>query len=125
MRDEMPESTTLVLFGATGDLARTKLWPALHDLAATGRLPDGCRVVGISRSATTEDLKAAATKSGKAGRLGDTARWDALLASIEVVNGEANDPGLYQRLATALDHQRGPRLTYLSVAPSLFSEISG
>jgi hypothetical protein len=32
-------TTTLVLFGATGDLARSKLWPALHDLAASGRLP--------------------------------------------------------------------------------------
>ena len=37
---------TLVLFGATGDLARTKLWPALHDLAAAGRLPEPMSVLG-------------------------------------------------------------------------------
>src|ERR671929_743457 len=47
----MAESTTLVLFGATGDLARSKLWPALHDLAASGRPPGRTSGLGTSRSA--------------------------------------------------------------------------
>jgi glucose-6-phosphate 1-dehydrogenase len=37
----MAESTTLLVFGATEALARSKLWRALHDLAASGRLPRG------------------------------------------------------------------------------------
>ena len=58
----MPGPATLVLFGATSDLARSKLWPALHDLAATGRLPEPCRVLGVSRTASTEQLRAAAAE---------------------------------------------------------------
>src|ERR1700755_1078851 len=95
--------TTLVLFGAPRGLARSKLWPALHDLAASGRLPQECRVLGISRSASTEDLRAAAAEHGAGGRLEDTERWDALVASIEAVNGAADDPALYKRLKKAIE----------------------
>ena len=41
--------TTLVIFGATGDLARRKLLPALYNLAHEGALPDRFNMVGISR----------------------------------------------------------------------------
>jgi glucose-6-phosphate 1-dehydrogenase len=47
-RERRNDPTTLVLFGATSDLARGRLWPALHDLAASGRLPAGTGVLGIS-----------------------------------------------------------------------------
>jgi glucose-6-phosphate 1-dehydrogenase len=121
----MPGPATLVLFGATSDLARSKLWPALHDLAASGRLPEPCRVLGISRSATSEALRAAAGKHGPAGRLETTERWEALVGSIQAVNGSADDPGLYERLQAAMAAHDGDTLTYLSVAPALFSEIAG
>ena len=60
----MPNPMTLVLFGATGDLARSKLWPALHDLAATGRLPEELAVLGVSRSPATEELRELAAEHG-------------------------------------------------------------
>src|SRR6266704_1257171 len=41
--------TTLVIFGATGDLARRKLLPALYNLAHDGALPERFRLVGVSR----------------------------------------------------------------------------
>ena len=44
-------ATTLVIFGATGDLARRKLLPALYNLAHEGALPERFNLVGISRSA--------------------------------------------------------------------------
>jgi len=50
----MPGAATLVLFGATSDLARSKLWPALHDLAASGRLPEPCHVLAL-HNASDED----------------------------------------------------------------------
>jgi len=117
---------TLVLFGATGDLARSKLWPALHDLAASDRLPEDVAVLGVSRSASTEELRELAAEHGPAGaRRESTERWDRLLAATEVVNGAADDPALYERLEAALDGREGDRLTYLSVAPPLFAEIAG
>lgn len=117
---------TLVLFGATGDLARTKLWPALHDLAASGRLPEQLGVLGISRSASGEALRALASEHGSGGaRRATSERWERLVSDVEAVNGAGDDPQLYDRLAQALAGRPGDRLTYLSVAPSLFGEIGG
>ncbi len=121
----MPGPATLVLFGATSDLARSKLWPALHDLAASGRLPDPCRVLGVSRSATTEQLRAAAAEHGPSGRLESTERWRRLVGAIEAVNGAGDEPQLYDALRAALAERDGDVLTYLSVAPTLFAEIAG
>src|SRR4051794_3108590 len=123
----MPNSVlTLVLFGATGDLARNKLWPALHDLAATDRLPEKVDVLGISRSTGTDDMRSLADEHGRENsRLGTTERWEQLVGRIEAVNGAADDAELYERLERALDDRDGDRLTYLSVAPTLFGEIAG
>ena len=43
------ESTTIVIFGGTGDLAQRKLLPALFQLACMGRLPEGLRILGFAR----------------------------------------------------------------------------
>ena len=51
----MADSTTIVIFGATGDLARRKLIPSLGSLAQKGRLPDNLRIVGFSRSQYSDD----------------------------------------------------------------------
>jgi glucose-6-phosphate 1-dehydrogenase len=123
----MPNSVlTLVLFGATGDLARSKLWPALHDLAATNRLPDEVDVLAISRSTGTDDMRSLADEHGRENsRLDTTERWEQLVGRIEAVNGAADDAELYECLERALKDREGDRLTYLSVAPTLFGEIAG
>ena len=122
---QMAAPMTLVLFGAT-DLARGRLWPALHDLAASGRLPQRLGVLGISRSASTEDLRALAAEHGPGGaRLETSERWERLVSDVEAVNGAGDDPQLYERLERALAEREGERFTYLSVAPSLFGAIGG
>jgi glucose-6-phosphate 1-dehydrogenase len=50
-----PDDHVLVIFGATGDLARRKLLPGLFHLAETGLLPDGYRIVGASREDFSDD----------------------------------------------------------------------
>ena len=118
MRSVMSDPMTLVLFGATGDLARGKLWPALHDLAASGRLPDELDVLGVSRSTETDEMRKLADEHARDGaRLDTTDRWTKLVGRIEAVNGAADEPALYERLKEALDERPGVRLTYLSVAP--------
>ena len=47
--------TTIVIMGATGDLAQRKLLPALFNLACKGRLPEGLRIVGFARTVLSED----------------------------------------------------------------------
>ncbi len=50
-----PDDHVIVLFGATGDLARRKLLPGLYHLFAAGLLPKGCRIVGSARRALTSE----------------------------------------------------------------------
>ena len=83
-------------------------------------------MLGISRSASTAELRELAAVHGPGGgRLESGERWERLLEATEVVNGAADDPELYERLKKALEDREGDRLTYLSVAPSLFAEIAG
>lgn len=55
MRDSRPESLTLVIFGASGDLAKRKLIPALFDLFKNGYLPNDIVILGVSRSKLSDD----------------------------------------------------------------------
>jgi glucose-6-phosphate 1-dehydrogenase len=50
-----PDDHVIILFGATGDLARRKLLPGLFHLSAAGLLPDKCRIVGSARRALTDE----------------------------------------------------------------------
>jgi glucose-6-phosphate 1-dehydrogenase len=50
-----PDNHIIVLFGATGDLARRKLLPGLYHLFAAGLLPEGCRIVGTARRALASE----------------------------------------------------------------------
>jgi glucose-6-phosphate 1-dehydrogenase len=70
-------------------------------------------------------MRELAHRHGRDGARLDTGdRWTKLVGRIEAVNGAADEPELYERLRTALDERPGQRLTYLSVAPSLFGEIA-
>src|SRR5579862_8776192 len=55
-------STSLVIFGATGDLAHRKLLPALYNLAHEGALPEHFELIGVARRDQTDEDFAAAVK---------------------------------------------------------------
>ncbi|GGI08588.1 glucose-6-phosphate dehydrogenase [Egicoccus halophilus] len=122
-RDDTGTSDALVLFGATGDLARKKLFPALHRLAELDRLPPV--VVGIGRSpwdvARLRDHAASELDTSTPAR---AAAWERLSAALRYVGGEYRDPDTYARLRTALDGARRP-LFYLAVPPSVFETVVG
>lgn len=117
-----PRSDALVLFGATGDLARRKLFPALYRLARRGRL--GVPVVGFASSPwDTERLRAYARESlAEFERNADPAAVEALLASLRYVRAEYRDPATYRLLCDALGGATRP-LFYLAIPPSLFAEV--
>ena len=124
--------TTLVIFGATGDLARRKLLPALYNLAHEGALPERFHLVGSSRSEMAdEDFRARAADAVRefSRRPPDEAVLDALLASTCYVEGSFDDPSVYERLETVLaarDEEAGApldRCFYLSTAPAFFPVI--
>ncbi|TPW15893.1 MAG: glucose-6-phosphate 1-dehydrogenase, partial [bacterium] len=90
-RERMPEPATLVIFGATGDLTRRKLIPALYRLFRQRQLPPGFRVVGVGRTEMNDpDFAALALLAiAPAGREGG----DEFAALFRYVTGDFSDPG--------------------------------
>ncbi len=125
-------ATTLVIFGATGDLARRKLLPALYNLAHEGALPEHFALVGSSRSQLPDDefreLATAAVREFSR-RPPDEKVLAKLFERARYVGGSFDDDTVYERLATVLpevDEEAGQPLNrcfYLSTAPEFFPLI--
>lgn len=127
----LPEPASLVIFGATGDLAARKLIPAVYNLSLAGLLPERFRVIGISRRGEIEELRGRAREAiERFSRTElDPDAWRELEARIECVGGTFEDPELYRSLARRLaegDAEDGPtqRAFYLAVAPRFFGQIA-
>lgn len=113
---------TLVLFGATGDLARRKLYPALYEMARTDRLPD--RVIGVARSEwDTTDLVDHVKQSIETAEDEVDADAQQRLASVlSYAYGDYRDAETYRRIEGLLDED-ARTLFYLAVPPSLFETV--
>jgi glucose-6-phosphate 1-dehydrogenase len=120
---DRPRADAFVLFGATGDLAKRSLYPALHELEKRGRL--GVPVVGVARSEwTVDDLRKYVRESIEqfAPHGPDGKALDQLLASLRYVSGDYRAPETHSRLSEALDGAQHP-LLYLAVPPSVFEDV--
>ena len=121
--DDAQLSDALVVFGATGDLAQRKLFPALHRLAEQDRLPDV--VIGIGRSDwDTAALRQRARSSLTLGAAARDAAADRLCGALEYVRGDYGDPELYRAIVAAIGPHRRP-LLYLAIPPSVFTTVIG
>jgi glucose-6-phosphate 1-dehydrogenase len=111
-----------VLFGASGDLARKKLWPALYHLSARGRFD--VPVLGVASSPWDDDALreyAVASVRSVVGSLDEAVMGD-LASRIRYVSGDYRDPATYARLAERLGGSSRP-LFYLAIPPSLFDDV--
>jgi glucose-6-phosphate 1-dehydrogenase len=124
--------TALVIFGATGDLARRKLLPALYNLAHEGALPERFGLVGNARSEMTDEEfrdQAIASVREFSRRPPDEKVLAKLFADSRYVAGSFDDDAVYEGLTTALgelDEIAGQALNrcfYLSTAPTFFPVI--
>lgn len=124
--------TTLVIFGATGDLARRKLLPALYNLAHEGSLPERFALIGFALGDLDDErfralLSESITSFSR--RPPDPAVLAKLAERARFVSGAFDDPAAYTRLQTVLDAfdaQAGAPLNrcyYLSTAPMFFPVI--
>ena len=125
-------ATGLVIFGATGDLARRKLLPALYNLAHEGALPERFGLVGSARSEMNDDeFRELATASVRefSRRPPDERVLAKLFGDARYVAGGFGDDAAYEELARVLgelDEQTGIALNrcfYLSTAPTFFPVI--
>jgi glucose-6-phosphate 1-dehydrogenase len=126
--------TSLVIFGATGDLAHRKLLPALYNLAHEGALPERFELIGVARREQAhEDFREVARDAiERFSRTSPNADvLDGLLENIRYVPGTFDDSAMYEELGRTLaefDEQAGSplnRVFYLSTAPEFFPVIAG
>ena len=121
--------TTLVIFGASGDLTERKLIPALFSLYRRERLPGRLRIVGSARSPFSNEEFRAHLRDGAqqhATEGFDAAAWDRFAATILYLRGDSSVADDYAKLEAFLrETESGPanRLYYLAVAPSLYAPI--
>ena len=133
---------TMVIFGATGDLTKRLVIPALYNLSRTKVLPEHFALIGVARAEGTAEswrdhlydtLKSFvgnATTEFDVDHI-DEAAWKRLAEKMVYVRGDLNKPELYDRLRSALEEAdkargtQGNAIFYLAVADRLFDFVVG
>src|SRR5436853_5421238 len=127
------EPCTVVLFGASGDLAKRKVIPAMYDLAIYNALGTRYVIVGFARTPMSEDafrttLAEAAKSISEVGPI-DPKRWNEFASNLYYSPGDYANPEAYTQLAkrlAELDSSKnigGNRLFYLSTPPEVYPDI--
>jgi glucose-6-phosphate 1-dehydrogenase len=133
IEDRTGDACVVVIFGASGDLTRRKLMPALYNLAISRSLPSGFAVVGIARKEKSNDEFRAEMREGVSTfsrrKPIDPALWADFERGVTYVPGVFDNPKTYEDLKEhlhTLDRERGTRgnrMFYLAVPPSEFGVI--
>lgn len=128
------ESMTFVLFGATGDLAKRKIFPALYNLFLDRKMPDAFSVIGLGTlqlseiEFRTQVLESITTFSRRTGD--DNSRLEQFLNTFCYSSLDAASPEDYTKLLQIVEQREAElnipanRMFYLSVAPKLFDVIT-
>ncbi len=115
------QADALVFYGATGDLAYKKIFPAIHGMALHGNLPP--RVIAVAKSGWNLDqLRARALESVE--RSGGLVReaFNKFAAVLSYIDGDYNDAGTFAQLSEALGDSVCP-VHYLAIPPKLFGLV--
>lgn len=114
-------SDAFVLFGATGDLAKKKLFPALHEIVR--RSGSSVPIVGVAGSQLTDDeIRERARASIREYGAFDDEVFRKLAGNLTYVSGDYRKPETFERVAKKLPDARHP-LHYLAIPPSLFDDV--
>src|SRR6202789_2676229 len=126
-----PDPCIVVIFGASGDLTKRKLLPALYHLEQSGFLPENFAVLGVARRALEEtfgpDMKDGIVKGG--GVKEDEAKLKPFMERVQYFAMNFDDEAGYEGLKKKLEDMdkkfgtKANRLFYLAVAPEYFSDI--
>jgi glucose-6-phosphate 1-dehydrogenase len=127
------EPFALIIFGATGDLTRRKLLPALWSLYASRTLPEPFTILAVARTAMTDEefrtrARDAVVEFGRT-KIPSEMVWQRFTSSLHYLTGDPKQAELYPQIAARLDTieaaRGGPanRLFYCSTPPSLYEHI--
>ena len=127
------DPVAIVIFGASGDLTRRKLVPALHSMACDDLLHTNTRLIGVARSALSDLDFHDRLYDGVAEYARLEPRvcelWNDFATNISYLAGAYDDPDTYRRLGERLAHldaeagTEGNRLLYLAIPPNLYSVV--
>jgi len=127
-----PDPTTVVIFGASGDLTQRKIIPAFYNLFLDNWLPDDFAIVGVARTPLSDDAFRNRLRQGidnYSRRKTETERWQAFARHLSYTAGDYQDDAMWQALAAHLNrldetwHTAQRRIFYLSTPPSVFAPI--
>src|SRR5215831_20118670 len=121
---DKPSSDAFVFFGASGDLAYKKIFPALQALTRRGRLD--CPVVGVAKSGWTLDqvVERARASVKEHGGGEDPDAFPKLVANLRYIDGDYSDPATFMQLCKQLQGRTRPA-HYLAIPPSMFPAVVG
>ncbi|MBV9945593.1 MAG: glucose-6-phosphate dehydrogenase, partial [Myxococcales bacterium] len=133
VEDRSSDACAVVIFGASGDLTRRKLMPALYNLALDRALPGGFAAVGVARREKTDEsfrreMREAVAAFSRRKPI-DAALWSDFERGLSWVRGASTDAATFETLKKNLERidadrgTRGNRLFYLAVPPSEFGPI--
>ena len=117
------KADVLVLFGATGDLAKKKLFPALYDLEELGQLD--MPVIGVASSKWTQEVFRNNVEAAIRVRKSDADEeiLKKLRDEVQLIVGDYNNPETFVELAEAIKGYKLP-VIYLAIAPEFFATIT-
>ncbi|MGH2442860.1 MAG: glucose-6-phosphate dehydrogenase, partial [Chloroflexota bacterium] len=129
-----PDPCTVIIAGATGDLAHRKLVPSLYNLAVQHLLPNGFSIIGFSRPESDHedfraDMRTSVDQSSRFSPLQEKV-WDSFAGGLFFQAADFSDPKSYARLKKCLDKvdkergSQGNRIFYLATPPSVFATIA-
>jgi glucose-6-phosphate 1-dehydrogenase len=128
------EHAVIVIFGASGDLTKRKLVPALHTMACEGLLPSKTRILGVARSEFTDESFREHLYEGVESyarfKPDVCTQWEDFSGRHTYLSGGYDDPETYRRLGKhleALDKEAGTegnRLFYLATPPFLYPVVA-
>lgn len=122
------EPCTYVIFGATGNLSRIKLMPALYHLDVAGRLPEGTQILAIGRRPWDQQQWLAEVREMITSKIKtdfDEAVFQRFSQRLQYHRGDLQDPECYSGLAKTLADKKFPKniAFYLSISPSDFGPV--
>jgi glucose-6-phosphate 1-dehydrogenase len=128
--DSVALGVALVVFGATGDLAHRKLYPALSSLASRDQLPSRLVVIGVARRDGSDEEYVEQVRKSVANAGGDAEAMPNRGVHFRYVQGSVDDDATFAALRDVIedcDHKHGTqgnRLFYLSTVPTAFPKVA-